>query len=128
MKIRKFIRIIALLLTGLYAGAAIYSLIGAGPAMKLMQPSSYVEFHQKLDFLCGCPYGIVCKNNTGHECVVADYNDTGIIQAGNIFTTVAFLLFFAEIFFTVSVNVPLNEKVQLWDTNNIPVEMGNCTG
>lgn len=122
MNIQKIILFITILLTGLYAGAAMYSLMGVGPAMKLMQPSSYVEFHQKLDFFMGVRMALFAKITLLVNVVLLIITIRRSAKPVIILTITAFLLFFGEIFLTVLVNVPLNEKIQLWNSNNLPIQ------
>jgi uncharacterized membrane protein len=122
MRIHRMIRFTSLLLTGLYAGAAMYSLMGVGPAMKQMQPASYVEFHQKLDLFMGTRMALFAKITLAVNVLLLIITMSRSTKPVIILTLAASLLFFAEIFFTVSVNVPLNEKIQTWDIQRLPAE------
>jgi hypothetical protein len=110
MKIQTIMRFIALLLTGLYAGAAMYSLMGVSPAMKIMQPAAYAEFHQALDSFMGVRMALFAKITLAFNVlllIVTIRKSSGLLLW---LTITGFLLFFTEIFFTVSVNVPINER------------------
>ena len=120
MKIQQQIRFIALLLTGLYAGPAMYSLKGVAAAMKSMQPSAYAEFHQQLDFYMGVRMALYAKVTLALNVLLLIATIRTSDKRVLALTIAGFLLFFAEIFFTVSVNVPLNEKVQTWNIHHLP--------
>lgn len=122
MNIKLSIRITGLLLTGLYAGAAMYSIMGVGPSMELMNPTPYAEFHQKLDVFMGVRMAIFAKIALAVNIILLITAFRSTSKTIRLFTIVAFLFFGAELFFTLTVNVPLNETVQKWDINNLPAD------
>lgn len=122
MPLQKSLRIAALLLTGLYAGAAMYSLMGIGPAMKEMSAASYIEFHQKLDLFMGVRMALFAKIALAANVLLVISSIRSSSKLVLVLTIIGFLFFFAELFFTLSVNVPINEKVQTWNINQPPAE------
>jgi uncharacterized membrane protein len=122
MSIQNSLRITALLLTGLYAGAAMYSIMGISPAMKEMSPASYTEFHQKLDFFMGVRMALFAKITLAVNVLLLISTIRSSTKLVLFLTVAGFLLFFAELFFTLSVNVPINEKIQTWNINQLPAD------
>lgn len=120
MQLQQLVRLIALFLTGLYAGAAMYSLVGVAPAMKIMQSLTYAEFHQKLDLFMGVRMAFYAKITLAVNLLLLIVTVRSAGRMILILTIAGFLFFFTEIFFTVSVNVPLNEEVQTWDIHHLP--------
>jgi uncharacterized membrane protein len=120
MPLQKLLRTIALLLTGLYAGAAMYSIMGISPAIKEMSATSYIEFHQKLDLFMGVRMALFAKIALAVNVLLLISTIRSSAKLILLLTIIGFLLFFAELFFTLSVNVPINEKIQSWNINQPP--------
>jgi uncharacterized membrane protein len=97
-----------------------YSLMGVSPAMKQMHSSAYAEFHQKLDFFMSVRMALYAKVTLAINVLLLIVTIRKSNKTVLLLTIFGFLLFFAEIFFTVTVNVPLNEKIQTWDINHLP--------
>ena len=120
MKHQNTIRTISLFLNGLYAGAAMYSLMGIGPAMKLMPQVCYVEFHQKLDFFMGVRMAMFAKITLVINVLLLIAAIRHSTKPVLLLTIAAFLFFTAELFFTLTVNVPINTEIQKWGAQNLP--------
>ena len=111
------------LLSGFYAGTGFFVAMGGNPAIELMSERTFAEFCQHTDHFMAARMKIfgpllLITLLTTVVLMLKDYRSISFW-----IVLLALVVLVADIIFTFSTNIPLNQQVQSWDLDDLPANV-----
>jgi hypothetical protein len=122
-KITEYVLFLCTLLSGFYGGIGFFGKMGFNPSLELMSNSTFAEYWQHLDHFMAARmriFGPILLFTTiiATAMMLKEYRTSSFWLM-----VVALVLLVIDVYFTVTVNLPLNQLIQSWDLKHLPANV-----